>query len=130
MAKKELTTKGAPMHDGTVPAAAAAAVAGVPVIVVPTGGTLRVIVEVGPMVIPYTVAYAGHTVIKSLVDRAELIPLEAGDLLLAWSFAHAAKGWSHSIGYTLSGGAVQVLEKKSEANKDPDTSLGFALVKA
>jgi hypothetical protein len=130
MAKKAPTTKGAAMSTATVPATAASAAANVPVIVVPPGGTLRVIVDVGPMGIPYTVAYAGHTVIKSLVDRSELVPLQAGDFLLAWAFAHDMKGWSHSIGYSVDSGAVQVLEAKSEAHKDPDTSLGFALVQA
>jgi hypothetical protein len=101
----------------------------VPVIVVPPGGTLEVVVDVGPMVIPYAVAYAQHTVIKSLVDRAEMIPVQTGDFVLAWSFEHAAKGWSHSIGFSVNGGAPQLLEKKSEAKKDSDVSVGFAIVR-
>jgi hypothetical protein len=130
MAKKALTTRGAARHTEVARAEDAAAEAEVPIIVVPPGGTLQVVVDVGPMVFPYTVAYAEHTLIKSLVDRAEAVPLKSGSSLLSWSFAHGAKGWSHSIGHSINGGPVQVLEKKSEANKDPDTSVGFALVKA
>jgi hypothetical protein len=129
-AKKALTTRGAARHSGVERVGEAAAEAAVPVIVVPPGGTLQVVVDVGPMVFPYTVAYAEHTLIKSLVDRAEPVPLRSGYTLLSWAFAHGAKGWSHSIGHSINGGPVQVLEKRSEANKDPDTKVGFALVKA
>jgi hypothetical protein len=128
--KKVLTTRNAPPIKATAPLAEAAEAASVPSITVPPGGTLEVVVEVGPMVIPYTVAYAGRTVIKALVDRAEPVPLKSGSAVLAYAFAHAVKGWSHSIGVSVNGGAVQLLEKKSEANKDPDHSVGFALVSA
>jgi hypothetical protein len=129
MAKRTLSTKNASPHKGTVSAAVAAAAAAIPIITVPAGGVLEVVVDVGPMTIPYTVAYAGRTVVKGLVDRAEPVPVQSGDLILAWAFAHGAKGWSHSIGYSLDGGAVQLLEKRSEAAKDPDHSVGFALVR-
>jgi hypothetical protein len=128
MAKKKLKTKEAAMHTATVPAATAARRADVPVIVVPPGGTLRVIVDVGPMVFPYTVAYAGHTVMKSLVNRAEFLSLQTGHFPLAWSFAHAVKGWFHSIGYSISNGPVKILEHLSEENHDDDTSVNFAVV--
>ena len=105
--------------------------ASIPVIQVPAGGTLKIVVDVGPMTIPYTVQYAGHTVIKGLVDRAEdLTPLENGDRVLGWAFAHTVKGWHHDIGFMTNGGPIQLLESKSEANKDSDHSVGLAIVRA
>lgn len=128
MAKNPPRTRAA-ARSTALTAASNAPAAQVPVIVVPPGGTLEVIVDVGPMVIPYAVAYAQRTVIKSLVDRAEMIAVQKGDFVLAWSFEHAAKGWSHSIAFSVNGGAPQLLEKKSEAKKDSDVSVGFAIVK-
>jgi hypothetical protein len=113
-----------------MPAAEAAAAAAVPVIDVPAGASLSVIVDVGPMAIPYTVAYDGRTIIKALVDRSEPVAVKPGDFILAWAFAHTVKEWSHSIGYSLDGGPLRILEQRSEANKDPDHSVGFALVRA
>jgi hypothetical protein len=128
MAKRKTGT--ARMHEAAVPASAAAAEASIKVIDVPAGGTLEIIVDVNEMAIPYTVAYAGRTVIKALVDRAEPVTLRSGSNVLSWAFAHIVKGWSHQIGFSINGGALQVLEKKSEANKDPDSSVGVALVRA
>jgi hypothetical protein len=128
MAKKRSKTRRAAGRAPTAPAAAAAA-AGIPLIVVPPGSTMQIIVDVGPMVIPYAVAYAQRTVLKSLVDRAELLQLEAGDQVLAWSFEHTAKEWSHSIAYSIDGAPATLLEKKSEADKDSDVSVGFAIVR-
>jgi hypothetical protein len=99
-------------------------------ITVPPGGTLVVIVDVGPMVIPYTVSYAGRTLIKSLVDRAAPVPLIAGEQVLAWAFSHAVKEWHHTIGVSVNNGAPIVLESKSEANKDQDHSINFAIVRS
>ena len=130
MPKKKRSRTRTTRQAATMPAGEAALAAAVPVIEVPAGTTLEVIVDVGPMVIPYTVAYNGRTIIKSLVDRAEPVGVKAGDFILAWAFAHSVKEWSHSIGYSLDGGPMQVLEQRSEANKDPDHSLGFALVRA
>ena len=130
MAKKKGRSRDAKPHTATVAASAAAKAAEVPVIDVPAGGTLEIVVDVGPMVMPYTVAYAGRTIIKSLVDRAEPIPVAAGSFVLAWAFAHAVKEWTHSIGYSVNGQPVKVLEQKSEAKKDSDHSVGFALVRA
>jgi hypothetical protein len=102
----------------------------IPIIVVPPGGTLKMVVDVGPMAIPYTVQYAGRTVIKSLVDRAAgVIPLEQGDRVLGWAFAHAVKGWHHDIGFMIDDGPIQMLESLSEANKDNDHSVGMAIVR-
>lgn len=117
-------------RQATVPVAEAAEAAAVPIIVVPAGATLDVIVDVGPMVVPYTIAYDGRTVIKSLVDRSEPVTVKPGDFILAWAFAHAVKEWSHSVAYSIDGGPLKVLEKRSEAKKDPDHSVGFALVRA
>jgi hypothetical protein len=105
--------------------------AALPLIEVPAGGTLRVIVDVGPMTIPYTVAYNGRAVInKSLVDRSELVlPLEPGDRTLAWAFSHGVKEWSHTVGVSVDEGAPRVLEQRSEKNKDPDQSVGVAVVR-
>ena len=130
MAKKTHTGKRVTRHAATVPAAEAAQAAAVPIIIVPAGATLDVIVDVGPMVVPYTIAYDGRTVIKSLVDRLEPLAVKPGDFILAWAFAHAVKEWSHSVAYSIDGGPVQILEKRSEAKKDPDHSVGFALVRA
>lgn len=103
----------------------------IPIVNVPAGGTLKVIVDVGPMAIPYGVQYAGHTIIKSLVDRAEdVVPLQSGDRVLGWSFQHVVKEWHHTIAVSVNDGAPQILESKSEANKDPDHSVGFAIVRA
>lgn len=128
MAKKARRRTRAATTRATMPADEAARAAAVPVILVPAGSLLEVVVVVGPMVVPYTVAYDGRTVIKSLVDRAEPVAVKPGSFLLAWSFAHAVKEWSHNIGFSIDGGPIQVLEKRSEAKKDPDHSVGFALV--
>lgn len=120
----------AKQKPATVSLAAVSDSASIPIIDVPAGGTLTVGVDVGPMTIPYTVAYAGQTLIKSLVDRVAPVPLQAGDRVLGWAFAHTQKGWSHTIGVSVNDGPVQVLERKSEANKDPDHSVGVAIVRA
>ncbi len=99
-----------------------------PVIKVPPGGTAVVIVDVGPMSIPYTVSYAGRTLIKSLVDRAEPLVLVEGGQVLAWSFSHADKGWHHTIGVSVNDGPPMVLESRSEAKKDQDHSVNFAVI--
>lgn len=114
----------------TISLAAVSNSAEIPLIEVPAGGTLTVGVDVGPMSIPYTVAYAGRTVIKSLVDRvAQVDPLQAGDRTLGWAFAHTEKGWHHRIGYSVNAGPVEFLERKSEEKKDPDHSVGVAIVR-
>jgi hypothetical protein len=130
MAKRKKRRTRAVTRQATMPADEAARAAAVPVIAIPQGSLLEVVVIVGPMVIPYTVAYDGRTVIKSLVDRAEPVTVKPGSFLLAWSFAHAVKEWSHSIGFSIDGGPVEILETKSEAKKDPDHSVGFALIRA
>jgi hypothetical protein len=118
-------------HTKIVPLADAAGPAGIVVITVPTGGTLTIIVDVGPMTIPYTVQYSGRTIIKSPVDRAvDVQPLEPGQRVLGWAFAHTQKGWHHTIGFSINGGQVQVLDAKSEANKDSDHSVGAVIVQA
>jgi hypothetical protein len=68
------------------------------------------------------VAYDGRTLIKSLVDRSEPVAVKPGDTVLAWAFAHAVKEWSHSIGYSLGGGPIKILEQRSEAKKDPSVT--------
>lgn len=124
MAKKAKTARVAAAADVGRQAVAA----GIPQIVVPAGSTLEVIVDVGPMTIAYTVAFAGRTLIKSLVDRAEPVPLGTGTQFLNWAFAHTQKGWEHTIAVSVDGGPLQVLESKSEAKKDPDNSVGFAVI--
>jgi hypothetical protein len=120
----------AKQKPATVSLAAVSDSASIPIVDVPAGATLTVGVDVGPMTIPYTVAYAGQTLLKSLVDRVAPVPLQAGDRVLGWAFAHTQKGWSHAIGVSINDGPVQVLERKSEANKDPDHSVGVAIVRA
>ena len=74
MPTRKRNTRRTASHAAAVPAAAAAEAASVPIIVVAPGTTLEVIVDVGPLVIPYAIAYDGRTLIKSLVDRAEAVP--------------------------------------------------------
>lgn len=100
------------------------------VVTVPPGGTLTVIVDVGPMSVPYTVSYRGRTLIKSLVDRAENVALNPGEEILGWSFTHTLKDWHHTIGVSVNNGTPTILADKAEANKDQDTSVGFAIIKA
>lgn len=104
---------------------------GPPIISVPEGSRLEVLVDVGPMSVPYSVSYADRTVVKSLVDQAvEVTPLLPGRRTLAWVFMHLNKGWSHTIAYAIDGGEPVVLEQRSEENKDPDTHIGVAFVDA
>ena len=126
---KKTTTKRASAHKATVGLDAIAAVPEVPIVEVPAGNSLKIIVDVGEMAIPYTVAYAGKTLIKSLVDRAEEVPLQAGDRILGWAFAHVVKKWHHTIAYSIDGGKAQVLEERSETEKHPDHSVGIALIR-
>jgi hypothetical protein len=104
-----------------------------PVIVVPAGSRLEILVDVGPMTVPYTVAYADRTILKSRIDQVvEVRPLESGRRTLAWVFMHMPKGsgWSHTVAYAIDGGRPVVLESMSEANNDPDTRIGIAFVDA
>jgi hypothetical protein len=80
--------------------------------------------------VPYSVSYAGRTLVKSLVDRAAVVPLIPGDQVLGWAFAHAVKGWHHTIGVSVNDGKPIVLEAMSEANKDQDHSVNFAIARA
>jgi hypothetical protein len=101
----------------------------VPVLKAAPDSTVRVSVEVSQMTIPYTVAYAGQTVIKSLVNRSELIdPLQPGAKRLGWAFAHVLKGWKHEITIKIDNRPKVVLESRSEANKDQDHSVGVAFL--
>ena len=109
-------------------AAGAAAAAAIPEVRLPPGGTLDVLVDVGPMTIDYTVAYAGEHLFSSLVDSAHPVPLISGTRFLAWHFEHTQKNWTHAIGVSVNKGAVQILESRSEANKDSDSSIGFAVI--
>ena len=125
MAKRTRTRERVTRHAATVPAAEAAEAAAVPIIVVPAGATLDVIVDVGPMVVPYTITvYDGRTVIKSLVDRSEPVAVKPGDFILAWAFAHAVKEWTHTVAYSIDDGPVQILEKRSERKRIPITASG------
>lgn len=131
MAKKAPSNRGAARHKATVPVAAVAAGGELPIITVPPGGTLTVVVDVGPMTVDYHVNYMGRSIIAAQLDRAEEVsPLAPGDNLLIWSFTHTEKGWHHAIGFSINGGQVALLEKKSEANKDRDFSTGIAVVRA
>ena len=100
---------------------------GIKVIQVPQGAEVQVDVDVNDMVIPYTVAADGNVVIKSLVDRREPLSLTAGTHRVGWAFSHAAKGWMHRISVKVDG-ADTLLEKKSEANKDQDHSVGVVFL--
>jgi len=128
--KKKKVTKRARARTPRVSPSIAAAEILLPVIEVPDGGSLHVIVDVGLMMIPYTVAYDGGTVIKSLVDEAEMVPLKPGSKLLGWWFQHANEDWHHTLAYSINGGPVKVLEEKSKANGDTADSEGIALVRS
>lgn len=101
--------------------------AGIKVIEIPGNATVLVDVDVNDMVIPYTVAADGNVLIKSLVDRREPLSLAPGTHRLGWAFAHAAKGWMHKLTLKING-ADTLLEKKSEANKDQDHSVGVVFL--
>jgi hypothetical protein len=100
---------------------------GIKVIQVTRDAEVLVDVDVNDMVIPYTVAADGDVVIKSLVDRREPLVLTAGTHRVGWAFSHAAKGWMHRISIKVDG-ADTLLEKKSEANKDQDHSVGVVFL--
>ncbi|HZM96009.1 MAG TPA: hypothetical protein VFB92_21450 [Vicinamibacterales bacterium] len=100
---------------------------GIKVIEIPEDAEVLVDVDVNDMVIPYTVAADGNVVIKSLVDRREPLSLAAGTHRLGWSFSHAAKGWMHKIALKVDG-SEKLLEKKSEASKDQDHSVGVVFL--
>jgi hypothetical protein len=108
----------------------AAAATDMRVIDVPPGGTLDVIVDVGPMAVQYIVRYGITTVIKSLVDRAASVPVESGDRLLTWTFIHQVKGWKHTVGVSINKGTPIVLESKSEEKKDSDVSSASVVIRA
>ena len=100
----------------------------VKVLPVTPGATITVDVDVNEMTVPYTVAIDTHVLIKSLVDRREDLPaLTSGSHRLSWGFAHATKDWMHKISVVIDGTRT-VLEEKSEANKDPDHSIGVAFL--
>lgn len=100
---------------------------GIKVIQIPKDAEVLVDVDVNDMVIPYTVAADGNVVIKSLVDQREPLALDVGTHRLGWSFAHQAKGWMHKITIKVDGSDT-LLEKRSEANKDQDHSVGVAFL--
>jgi hypothetical protein len=100
----------------------------IPTIAVPAASALTVIVDVGPMTVPFTLALNGQTIVKSLVDHAEDMPLVQGRQILGWAFAHAGPGWHHTIAFAIDGGPPTVLESRSEAKRDQDHSVGFAIV--
>ena len=58
------------------------------------------------------------------------MPLQPGEEVPGWHFNHMLKGWHHTIGVSVNNGTPIILEDKSEASKDQDTSFGFAIVKA
>lgn len=120
MAKTTASTSAAALRNALPP--------DVKVIPVPLGAAVDVDVDVNDMAIPYTIASDGKVLIKALVDRREEVPnLTAGTHRLAWGFAHTVKGWGHTVSLRVNGKA-QVLEKRSEANKDPDHSVGVAFL--
>jgi hypothetical protein len=49
--------------------------------------------------------------------------------VLSWFFGHVVKEWHHTIGVSVNGGPPVVLETRSEANKDQDSSVGMIVVK-
>lgn len=100
----------------------------VKVIEVPAGAKVEVDVDVNDMSIPYTIAYDGDVLIKSLVDRRKAIdPLTPGKHRLGWAFAHILKGWKHKLVLRVDGKPT-VLEEMSEAAKDSDHSVGVAFL--
>jgi hypothetical protein len=101
--------------------------AGIEVIEISANATVHVDVDVNDMTIPYTIAADGNVLIKSLVDRREPLPLSVGTHRLGWGFAHAAKGWKHELRLEINN-AKKLLEKRSEANKDQDHSVGIVFL--
>ena len=100
----------------------------VKVISVPHGATVEVDVDVNEMTIPYTIAMDGRVLIKALVDRRETVPAPApGSHRLGWGFMHTEKGWSHTLTLRINGKG-QVIEKRAEADKHSDHSVGVAFL--
>jgi hypothetical protein len=98
------------------------------VIPITLGADVSVDVDVNDMAIPYTIALDTGVLIKSLVDRREDLPsLTSGTHRLSWAFAHAVKEWKHTLTLNVNG-ATNVLEDRSEANKDTDHSVGVAFL--
>lgn len=130
IAKAPGVTAARPAPRARPAAAAAAPPPPIPTITVPVGGTLMVIVDVGPMTVPFTVSYNGRTVFKGLVDSAEAVPLVPGRQVLGWAFVHAVPGWHHTIAYSVDDEDPVVLESKSALKNDEGQSVGFAFVEA
>ena len=132
MAKKKTrsTKPGRAKPTARAMAAPAAVAPTIPTITVPAGGTLMVIVDVGPMTVPFTVSYNGRTVFKGLVDAAEAVPLVPGRQVLGWAFVHATPGWHHTIAYSVDDEDPVVLESKSATENDEGQTVGFAFVQA
>ena len=126
---KNAVGKGVARQPAAVEGEAEPTVPPFPIVRVPPGGSAVVIIDVGEMTVPYTVTYAGKVIIKSLVDRAEALTLQPGDQVLGWAFAHMTKGWSHAIGVSVNDGDPVLLEAMSEADKDPDHSVNFAIIR-
>jgi hypothetical protein len=100
----------------------------VKVIRVPKTAKLFVDVDVNEMAVAYTIALDARTIIQSLVDRREDLPnMDVGTHRLSWGFGHMVKGWKHKVTLTVDA-TKTVLEEKSEANKDPDKSIGVTFL--
>jgi hypothetical protein len=98
------------------------------VVSIPSNANVTVEVDVNDMSIPYTIALDTAVVIKSLVDRREsLASLTKGTHRLSWGFAHAVKGWKHTLTLNVNG-VPDILEDKSEAKKHTDHSVGVAFL--
>ena len=90
-----------------------------------SGGTLEVVVDVGEMVIPYTVAYDGTIVIESLVNRAERVPVKSGMNSARLGVRTRRQGLEALIRRLAERRSDVVLER-SEKAKDTDYSVGVA----
>lgn len=101
-----------------------------PVLEANEGDSFLMDVDVGPMTIPYSVAFDGKIVMFGFTDTKETVTLRAGVHTLSWTFQHTAKGWKHKLGAKVGKKASVTLDEKSEAKKDNPASVGLAFVVA
>lgn len=107
----------------------AAAASGARIINVAATDSVRIIVEVGSEAIPYSVSLDGRTIIRSLINREEVLSsLREGVHRLRWTFAHVSANWRHAVRIQVGQGPLIVLDDRSERAGDTPTSDDFALL--
>ena len=94
------------------------------------GNKIKLDVDVGPMSLPYSVAFDGNVIMSGFTDRSESETLSVGVHSITWTFQHTEKEWTHRVRVRIGNKAFVVLEERSEAKKDNPASFGTAFVVA